>query len=90
MGHDQELKWLAFSLYQLSFFLYSPWKRLKGFEFESNYNDNWYFKASKEKYKNKLLTRKNIKVSLSDFNLKRKSELKSGLNYEDSWWKISK
>ena len=22
MGHDQELKWLAFSLYPLSFFLY--------------------------------------------------------------------
>ena len=27
MGHDQELKWLAFSLlYPLSFFLYSPFK----------------------------------------------------------------
>ena len=24
MGRDQELKWLAFSLYPLSFFLYSP------------------------------------------------------------------
>ena len=24
MGHDRELKWLAFSLYRLSFFLYSP------------------------------------------------------------------
>ena len=27
MGRDQELKWLAFSLYPLSFFLYSPFKR---------------------------------------------------------------
>ncbi len=26
MGRDQELKWLAFSLYPLSFFLYSPFK----------------------------------------------------------------
>jgi len=26
MGHDQELKWLAFSLYPLSFFPYSPFK----------------------------------------------------------------
>ena len=26
MGRDQELKWLAFSLYSLSFFLYSPFK----------------------------------------------------------------
>jgi len=24
MGHDQKLKWLAFSLYPLSFFLYCP------------------------------------------------------------------
>ena len=27
MGRDQELKWYAFSLYPLSFFLYSPFKR---------------------------------------------------------------
>ena len=27
MGHDQELKWLAFSLHPLSFFLYSPFKK---------------------------------------------------------------
>ena len=26
MGRDQDLKWLAFSLYHLSFFLYSPFK----------------------------------------------------------------
>ena len=26
MGRDQELKWLAFSLYPISFFLYSPFK----------------------------------------------------------------
>ena len=26
MGRDQELKWLAFSLYPFSFFLYSPYK----------------------------------------------------------------
>ena len=26
MGRDQELKWLTFSLYPLSFFLYSPYK----------------------------------------------------------------
>ena len=26
MGRDQELKWLAFSLYPISFFLYSPCK----------------------------------------------------------------
>jgi len=30
MGRDRELKWLAFSLYPLSFFLYSPFK---GFPF---------------------------------------------------------
>jgi len=29
MGRDQELKWLAFSLYPLSFFLYSLFKRQK-------------------------------------------------------------
>ena len=28
MGRNQELKWLAFSLYPLSFFLYSPFKHL--------------------------------------------------------------
>ena len=28
MGRDQELKWLAFSLYPLSFFLYCPFKSL--------------------------------------------------------------
>ena len=27
MGHVQELKWLAFSLYPLSFFLYSPFNK---------------------------------------------------------------
>ena len=27
MGRDQELKWLAFNLYPLSFFLYSPFKQ---------------------------------------------------------------
>ena len=26
MGRDRELKWLAFSLYPISFFLYSPFK----------------------------------------------------------------
>ena len=30
MGRDQELKWFAFSLYPLSFFLYSPLKMSKG------------------------------------------------------------
>ena len=29
MGRDRELKWLAFSLYPLSFFLYSPFKHAK-------------------------------------------------------------
>ena len=29
MGRDQELKWLAFSLYPLSFFLYSPFNLYK-------------------------------------------------------------
>ena len=28
MGRDQELKWLAFSLYPLSFFLYCPFKQI--------------------------------------------------------------
>ena len=27
MGRDQELKWLAFSLYPLSFFLYCPFNQ---------------------------------------------------------------
>ena len=31
MGRDQELKWLAFSLYPLSFFLYSPFKSKTSF-----------------------------------------------------------
>ena len=34
MGRDQELKWLAFSLYPLSFFLYSPFK-------ENNFLLSW-------------------------------------------------
>ena len=33
MGRDQELKLLAFSLYPLSFFLYSPFKPGKNTEF---------------------------------------------------------
>ena len=32
MGRDRELKWLAFSLYPLSFFLYSPFKQFDAAE----------------------------------------------------------
>ena len=45
MGRDQELKWLAFSLYPLSFFLYSPFKLV--FRFKQLWLNRWNFDCSK-------------------------------------------
>ena len=70
MGHDQELKWLAFSLYPLSFFLNSPFKYsqwFRCFRFQVFFRFHFYplTEANSESFEHKKIV--NVVLFVRDF-----------------------
>ena len=79
MGRNQELKWLAFSLYPLSFFLYSPFKWNTCIITSDPPFIEWHFRCTFETLISPLFW---SKVWNLDFSI----VLKQGLKLYPLWW----